>query len=219
MDESARFCPVCGQLLDGGCPNRWCRRSDRAFSVAFSVGVHKGELRRAITRYKYRGETGLAAMFAKMVAGFVTRNATWFEEFDLITAVPGFLGPGARRGWDPVGSILGRLEPLLQPGWRFEPRAVVKRAEVPGMAGRSWAGRQALARGPLRRSLSVPDPSVVAGCQVLVLDDVFTEGSTLQEVARALRRAGASDVAGLVVARPAWIPAGRTAGWPPSRRS
>jgi predicted amidophosphoribosyltransferase len=44
----------------------------------------------------------------------------------------------------------------------------------------------------------------VAGARILVLDDVLTEGSTLREVARALRHAGAREVAGLVLARPAW---------------
>jgi hypoxanthine-guanine phosphoribosyltransferase len=42
---------------------------------------------------------------------------------------------------------------------------------------------------------------------VLVLDDVFTEGGTMQQVAEVLRRMGASDVAGLVLARPVWQPA------------
>jgi predicted amidophosphoribosyltransferase len=44
----------------------------------------------------------------------------------------------------------------------------------------------------------------VAGARVLVLDDVLTDGSTLREVARVLRRAGAREVAGLILARPAW---------------
>lgn len=72
------------------------------------------------------------------------------------------------------------------------------------MQGRPWTDRQAIASGPLRRSLVVTAPAAVAGARVLVLDDVLTEGSTLREVARALRGAGAREVAGLVLARPAW---------------
>lgn len=166
--------------------------------------MHQGGLRAAITRYKYRGERGLAGVFAASLASYLEAHPAWFEEFDLITAVPAFSGPGARRLWDPVGSILAALASRVGGGWCVAPGAVVKRHETPGMAGRSWAERQVLAAGPLRRSLAVPDRHLVEGRQVLVVDDVLTEGSTLREVARVLRRAGASDVAGLVLARPPW---------------
>ncbi|MBV9660955.1 MAG: ComF family protein [Acidimicrobiales bacterium] len=199
-------CPVCGQTRAGGsCPNRWCRRADRGFSVVFSVGTHRGALRQAIARYKYQGEGHLGAVFAGMISNFVQREAGWFEEFDVMAAVPTFRGSSARRGWDPMGELLARLAERL-PGWAVEPGLLAKRVETPAMAGRSWADRQAIARHELRRSLFVPDPARVRGAQVLVLDDVFTEGSTLREVAGVLRRAGASDVAGLVLARPGWAP-------------
>jgi predicted amidophosphoribosyltransferase len=41
----------------------------------------------------------------------------------------------------------------------------------------------------------------VAGCALLVIDDVMTTGATLDEVARVVKRAGAARVANLVVAR------------------
>jgi predicted amidophosphoribosyltransferase len=42
----------------------------------------------------------------------------------------------------------------------------------------------------------------VAGKSVLLIDDVYTTGATLSECARVLRRAGASRVYVLTVARP-----------------
>ena len=72
------------------------------------------------------------------------------------------------------------------------------------MAGLGWTARQALAQGPLRQALRFDRRRDIGGAQVLVFDDVLTEGSTLREVARLLRRNGASDVAGLVLARPGW---------------
>ena len=172
--------------------------------MVFAVGAHTGGLRRAISRYKYRGERGLAPVFAGMIAQYLEQHPTWFEEFHVITGVPSFVGEGARRRWDPVGAVLAALPARLGPGWSVEPGLVVKGAETPGMTGAGWGRRQVIGRGPLRRSLHVPDRARVEGAQVLVVDDVFTEGSTLHEVARRLRRAGASDVAGLVLARPAW---------------
>jgi predicted amidophosphoribosyltransferase len=170
--------------------------------VAFALGVYSGPLRRAIGRYKYRGERHLAPVFAGMVAGHIAAHPEWFEEFDVFTAVPAYTGPGARRPWNPAGAILAELPARLGRGWAIEPGLVVKEQETPGMAGLGWAARQAVARGPLRRSLRASRP--LGGAQVLVFDDVLTEGSTLREVAGVLRAAGASDVAALVLARPEW---------------
>jgi predicted amidophosphoribosyltransferase len=197
---------VCGQSLPrpGLCPNWWCRRTDRAFSVAFAVGVHDGALRHAVLRYKYRRELWWAGVFARLFADHLRANATWFEEFDLIVPTPSYAGPRARRNWDPIGEIAVRLRPLVEPLWETAVGVVTKRAETPPMQGRAWADRQSIAAGPLRRSLMVANPSQVAAARVLVLDDVLTEGSTLREVARVLRLAGAREVAGLVLARPAW---------------
>ena len=200
-------CPVCGQVVPPpgrSCPNRWCGRTDRGFSTAFSAGIYRGPLRRAIRRYKYGGERGLAGTFARMLGSFLQAHPIWFEEFDLITAVPSYTGPGARRGWDPVGDILRSLGARVGREWAIEPGLVSKTAETPGMAGLGWTARQAVARGPLRQALCIGAGRDVEGAQVLVLDDVLTEGSTLREVARLLRRHGASDVAGLVLARPGW---------------
>jgi len=43
-------------------------------------------------------------------------------------------------------------------------------------------------------------PDQIRGKRVLLVDDIFTSGTTLEECARTLRRAGAASVQGLVLA-------------------
>jgi len=47
----------------------------------------------------------------------------------------------------------------------------------------------------------VPNAKLVQGKKVLLLDDVFTTGATMEECARVLKQAGAKQVWGVVVAR------------------
>ena len=98
--------------------------------------------------------------------------------------------------------------------WSVERSLIVKLSETPPMQGLEWAARQTLAKSVLRASLAVPDGvgRVVDGARVLVPDDVMAEGSTLREVSRVLRHAGADEVAGLVLARPRWSPRRETQG-------
>lgn len=199
-------CACCGQgrVGSGPCPTRWCRRRDRGWSVVFCVGEYAGGLRRAILRYKFGRERWWAGVFGLLVAGYLDHNAGWFDDFDLLVATPSFTGPGGRRAWDPVEEILAEVAGLVEPAWSTAPSAVVKRRETSRMSGQDLRRRQRAAARELRFALEVPDPAVVAGARVLVLDDVLAEGSTLREVARALRSAGAREVAGLVLARAPW---------------
>lgn len=216
-------CPVCGQGLarPGPCLNRWCGRADRAFAWVAALGSYSGALRRAVVGYKYGGQRWWGDVFARLLAGMLLGQASWFEELDLLVGVPAFLGPGSRRSWDPIASLLGRLDGLVGDFWDIAAGTVVKDCDTTPMSGTSRFRRAAIAERELRSALRVPDVSAVRGRRVIVVDDVFTEGSTLQEVARVLLESGAAEVAGLVLARGQWSggvddrqAGGRTSGRP-----
>jgi ComF family protein len=56
-------------------------------------------------------------------------------------------------------------------------------------------------RTNVRRAFEVRKPDVVSGRRLVLVDDVYTTGATVNECARALRAAGASDVYVVTVAR------------------
>jgi predicted amidophosphoribosyltransferase len=205
-----RLCPVCDQALvaSARCTNDWCSRADRWFSLVWSIAPHVGAWRRVIGDYKYRHETGWDVVLGRVLLGYLDEHMPWFDEFDALVPMPAFAGPGARRDWDPVGRFVAVSAELAGPQWDFCPNLVVKDRETPALAGLARPARRRRAEGVLRESLRVPDPGAVAGCRILVIDDVFTEGSTLREVARALLLSGAHEVAGLALARQPWLAGG-----------
>ena len=178
--------------------------------MVWAVAPHTSSLRRTIATYKYRGERSWAEPLARVLVGYLDEHMPWFDEYDLLTGVPVYTGPGAHRSWDHVALMLEAAARLAGPRWPCQPGLVTKRFETTPMAGLSLSRRRACAEGPLRRALAVPDPDRVAGRRILVVDDVFTEGSTLREVARALLLSGAVEVAGIALARQPW-------GGPPAR--
>ena len=73
------------------------------------------------------------------------------------------------------------------------------------MQGMTWRDRKAESEGALHKTLEVPDAERTRGRRILVYDDVFTCGFTLNEVARCLREAGkATSVSGVTLARQKW---------------
>jgi predicted amidophosphoribosyltransferase len=170
--------------------------------VVYSVGTYEGDLRRAIVGYKYRGQRHRAHFLSGLLAAYLEDHATWFEEYDVLTPMPAYVGPGSRRSWDPVGRLVAELAERIGDSWAVDVALVEKTAETAPMRGLTQWQRARSAEHGLRGALR-PRSCDLAGARILVVDDVFTEGSTLREVARVLRRAGADEVAGLMLARPA----------------
>ena len=55
----------------------------------------------------------------------------------------------------------------------------------------------------MRGAYTVPEPELVEGKHILLIDDIITTGATLDEAARTLLEAGAAEVLGAALARPA----------------
>ncbi|HEY2430738.1 MAG TPA: hypothetical protein VGI06_17520 [Acidimicrobiales bacterium] len=197
-------CPVCDLVLPAGrpCPNYWCRREDRGFDVVWAIAAHQGGLRRAIAGLKYRGELRWARPLGLLLARFLMEHSPWFDDVDLIVGAPGNVGRA--RPVDHTRRILGAAEPVVGGLWAMDVArpVLVKRAETRPMVDTpSAALRRLWAAVELRAALVVTDCRAVQGRRVLAVDDVFTDGSTLREVALALLGAGAVSVSGLVLAR------------------
>ncbi len=117
----------------------------------------------------------------------------WVEEVDQVTSAPSTLYRHLLRGFDlsaEVGSLVaGRI------GRPFQP-----------MLSKSWhSGRQAARTESQRRRLPrkaiTLRPGAASDGRVLLVDDVWTTGTTLLRCAQALREGGAQEVRVLTVFR------------------
>lgn len=199
-------CDVCGQALppDGRCANPVCHFDDRFFDRVWAVSMRTGQMRDAISRYKYDGKWGWAAIFGRILVGFLAEHRARFSGYDLIIPSPSYTGPGAARAFDHTRKIIEAAAVEEPIAWPFTYDMLTKTAATEPMVGHTWRERKTIAEGPLRAALSVPEPRRVVGTRILVVDDVFTEGFTIREVARALILNGATEVSEVVLAREPW---------------
>lgn len=149
---------------------------------------------RALTAYDAEARDVLMALKNRGERAWVTTLATQLTSLApdidglVVTWAPTGDGRRRRRGYDHA-ELLARAV-ARRVGRSAQP--LLRRQPGPAQAGRSLADRRANPRFEARRPCSHP---------VLVVDDVATTGATLSAAARALRRAGAPEVHGLVVAR------------------
>lgn len=201
--EGIRFirsplCPRCGVPFpaaegeDHLCGD--CLTLERPYAVARSVGRYEETLLAAIHRFKYRGRDGIGRSLGAIMADFAA--AIWdMQAFDLIVPVPLHIKRLRQRGFNQA-VILAR--PLAK---RFaiplDFMSLKRDRFTPPQVG---LGRQERLSN-VRDAFSVRHPGRIEGRKILLVDDVFTTGSTLAECSRVLLKAKAEAVAVLTLAR------------------
>lgn len=168
---------VCGACLDR--PPRF-DRVEAVFAYRFPVDA-------LIHAFKYGGRLALARTLGEALAGQVARDV------DAIVPMPLANGRLAERGFNQALEI-ARVTAAAT-GIALLPRACRKVTETPAQARLPWKER---ARNVRRAFVCDAD---LADKRIAVVDDVLTTGATLNEIARVLRKAGAAEVRGWVVAR------------------
>jgi len=161
--------------------------------------MRSGQLKATISAYKYNDKKGWAWIYGRILVGYLELGAEIFSRYDMIIPMPTFVGVGG-RSWDHIGTIVDRAA-MEGPDWPFRRGVMSKVNATPRSVGLTFGQRAQMVETQLRPALRVDRPDLVAGKDILVFDDVFTAGLTLREVAFKLRSAGASSVAGIVLAR------------------
>lgn len=170
-----------------------CRRCDAdEYTAARAVGAYEGALRAAVLRLKHEPHVG--ARLASLLARAQQRPP--LDRARLVVPVPLHAARLRERGFNQAAQLaraVASRNRLKLDEWSL---ARERHSE------RHRAGMDARARREtVEDAFRVTRPRLVAGEQVLLVDDVLTTGATVSSCARALRAAGAAEVFVLTVAR------------------
>jgi ComF family protein len=180
------FCSQCGEpsaAIEGRCGA--CRRGDHAFDFARSAFLFTEALREIIHHLKYADRVSLAKPLGDNLKEYLQT-----EKFtgDLIIPVPLHPRRERRRGYNQAELIAARLGLPMARG------LVRRRKDTPSQTGLSRSERRSNLAGAFHTTERLSGT-------VIVVDDVYTTGSTMNEIARTLKRNGAKRVEVLTVAR------------------
>jgi len=176
-----------------------CRRGVYHFDLARSYGAYDGAMVRAIALLKYHAVTPLGSWFAARLAELAAREPQAFAA-DVVVPVPLHASRLRERGYNQAELIARPLAKRLRLPLRSY--LLVRTRPRPDKLKLSRQERWHTVRG----AYAIREGNRVDKLRLLLIDDVFTSGATLDACARALRRAGAASVTGITVARvvPQW---------------
>lgn len=173
-----------------------CRTGVYDFDAARSFALYDEQMVRAILMLKHQGIPPLGVWFAKRLAEIIARDPELFAA-DVVVPVPLHATRRRERGYNQAELVAKPLAKYLH--LRIEPRALVRSRPRPGVLRLTRKQRWETVHGAFTPGRAAN----VDNRRVLLLDDVFTTGATLDSCSRELRRAGATRVIAITVARAA----------------
>ena len=183
-------CPRCGLPgLDGGCCAA-CEREKPAYDATLALYDFVFPVDAMVHALKYRHRLSMASFFG---AALAARAQDFGAHADLILPMPLHPRRLAERGFNQAVELARPLARVR--GLPLGLAVVRKLRDIPAQAGLDREARLRNPRGVFECDMSLH------GQRVIVVDDVMTTGATLGELARTLKRQGASWVGNLVVAR------------------
>lgn len=183
MTESAK--PVCYT----------CKAAKRYFDGAVAASRYTDSLRRAIHRFKFRPEPYMANTLAGFIEYAFTKSGAKADAFDFIVCAPPDKRRYYKRGFDHV-SLLGQFV-SGKLGIPVCEKAVIKIKDNLPQHTLNARRRAENVRGAYKVAL----PDDVKGKTILLVDDIFTTGSTANEIARMLKKSGAKYVLVATIAK------------------
>lgn len=181
-----KVCAKCGEPIQSLAT--YCRRCknsvDRGFDIARARFLYNDVISSAIKDLKYFGKKYLAEYLSMFL--YDVFIAEGFKP-DIIIPAPISQKSLKARGFNQTELL---CKSFIDKGYNVNTTCIIKSLETKNQAGLNFKDRQTNLTGAFK----VVDKTAVKNKNVLVVDDIFTTGATVSEIANALKKAGAKRV-------------------------
>jgi len=172
-----------------------CKIKKYSFEFSRSAGIYDRVLKKCIHLFKYYGEKKLAKPLGKLMVDYLLKNNEFENKLDLIIPVPLHKNDLKERGFNQsvlLGKVIGDYFSIP-----VGETVLIKKKLTPFQVNLSKKEREK----NILNAFLVEKPEEIKGKNILILDDVFTTGTTVEECAKELMKARAKSIFVLTLAR------------------
>jgi ComF family protein len=183
------FCPRCGAFGHGETPQCGCRQSDRPLQGLFALSFYEGRWRTLLHDLKYRGRRSLARPLGCWLARELLLQGRFQPQ--MVVPVPLHRNRERERGFNQSALLARQVAKELSIPFAS---LLIRKRETESQT--KISRRERLLN--VRDAFSCPT-EIEAGTKILLIDDIFSTGATMNEAAKCLQLQGAL-IYGAVVA-------------------
>lgn len=199
--NTGRRCGKCGRPLAEtdpgklcfGCSQREAAGRGRSFDKGHACTGYGACGQSVIFALKYGGRPDIGDTLGGILFDFILSEYEADElagMYDIVTPVPIYADKLKRRGFNHA-DLIGRGF-AERAGLKYDPGVLVRTRDTIPMKGLGPDERMANIRGAFRiRNSRLPQ---IQGSRILLIDDIFTTGSTIDEISSLLKCNGAARV-------------------------
>lgn len=194
-------CLRCGKPLSDRNPREICFNcieNPHQFDRGHCCSEYGSIERSIIFALKYKSHTEIAPTIAEiMYDRMQSIYPNWGPEYyDYIIPIPMFRGKRLIRGYNQAELISTELSKLS--GISHRPDILIRTKDSKAMRGLEPDKRKNAIQGAFSISdgnlISRSDSLEIVGKRILLIDDIYTTGATIDEASKVLRKAGASRI-------------------------
>lgn len=198
VEGASQVCPRCGESSRDGWRHGRCKVGK--LTRMYGSYKYRGVVQKLLKKVKYKSSwkmvDELADKWVQDVSDQILEDVSYAQV--VVTSVPMYGGRQRERGFNQAERLGRKLAEKL--GLEYVEMLERVRSTKP-MYGLSKEGRRENVRGAFKTVGMGENMVSPVHDLVIIVDDVWTTGSTMRECARVLARVGVEEVWGVVVAR------------------
>ncbi len=190
------LCETCYDSIRLNTPSVYnnCETNTYYFDASYSVCIYEGVIRKCVHNFKYNGRLAIEKLFKGLMIEFAEKHID-MQRFDRLIPVPLHRVKHRERTFNQSTILAAYLS---------------KRFKIPMLDNnllRIRMGKPQMVLPKNKRykeikgSFKMQNPALIKGEIVLLIDDVFTTGATVNECSKVIKEAGAVSVEVFTLAR------------------
>lgn len=191
------YCISCGKPFDKAAgDSHYCGRclnKPNQYKLARAAVKYRAPVAKAVQEFKYGGKTSGLATFANLMHQYLQSNP--MPAVDIILPVPLHKKRLQQRGFNQALVLARKFFP--QDRKSIESLVLKRHAWTQPQTGLDRTAR----KRNVKNAFAVSQPNKIKGKKVLLVDDVYTTGATVNECVRILKITGAKEIYVLTLAR------------------
>ncbi len=193
------FCSVCGARLPEN--KKVCHKSSSYLLAAATK--YDGPIRSVIRQFKYYGWPSLSKKIGKYLEKYIKTSGFSAKNY-IVVPIPLHAQKLKERGFNQAELLSVEIAKLL--GLKINKEALMRTKKTSAQAElKDYAQDRYYIvekrKNNIAEAFRVENADQIAGKNLILVDDVFTSGATMNEAVRVLRSAGAKKIVAFVIAK------------------